>query len=73
LSAAKAARVAGASQALAAATAYSAGERRPGRLAPDLFAAYLDGKTTLRPYANLIGVDTDSLRDDVEHSASTES
>lgn len=67
-----AAKAAGASQALAAATAYSAEERRPGLLAPDLFAAYLDGKTTLRPYANLIGVDTDSLREELERSAGTE-
>lgn len=73
LSAAKAARLAGASHTLAAATAFSAEERRPGLLTTDLFAAYLDGRTTLRPYANLIGVDTDSLRDDLERSASTES
>lgn len=73
VSATQAARVAGTSPVLAAATAYSVEERRPGLLTTDLFTAYLDGKTTLRPYANLIGVDPDSLRDDLECSAGAES
>ncbi|WP_380659309.1 helix-turn-helix domain-containing protein [Sinosporangium siamense] len=36
--------------------------RMPVPLLRAAFQAYADGKTTLRPYANLIGVDTDTLR-----------
>ncbi len=68
MSAAQAARLAGAAEAMAAATAYSTEPRRPGLLARDLFAAYLDERTTLRPYANLLGVDTVTLRAELERS-----
>ncbi|AQZ65609.1 Transcriptional regulator, TetR family [[Actinomadura] parvosata subsp. kistnae] len=37
--------------------------RIPAPLVRTTFHAYADGKTTLRPYANLIGVDTDTLRE----------
>lgn len=36
--------------------------RTPVPLVRTTFQAYADGKATLRPYANLIGVDTDTLR-----------
>ncbi|GAA2205637.1 ImmA/IrrE family metallo-endopeptidase [Nonomuraea monospora] len=36
--------------------------RVPAPLVRMTFQAYADGKATLRPYANLIGVDTDTLR-----------
>lgn len=68
MSAAQAARLAGAAEAMAAATAYSTEPRRPGLLSRDLFAAYLDERTTLRPYANLLGVDTVTLRAELERS-----
>lgn len=60
---------AGMSADLAAATANSTNPRRPGLLARDLFAAYLDGKATLRPYAQLLGVETGQIRADLERSA----
>jgi Zn-dependent peptidase ImmA (M78 family) len=66
MSAATAARLAGASTALAAATAYSTEARHPGLLARDLFSAYLDEKTTLRPYARLLRVGAEQLRSDLE-------
>lgn len=68
LSASQAARMAGAADSMAAATAYSTEPRRPGLLARDLFAAYLDERTTLRPYASLLQVDTATLRDELERS-----
>ncbi|MEV4011922.1 XRE family transcriptional regulator [Nonomuraea angiospora] len=37
--------------------------RIPAPLVRTTFQAYADGKATLRPYANLIGVDTDTLRE----------
>ncbi|WP_034593964.1 XRE family transcriptional regulator [Hamadaea tsunoensis] len=36
-------------------------QRLPTRLVGDLFAAYQEGATTLRPLANLLGVDVDDL------------
>ena len=36
--------------------------RPPGLLVRDAYAAYEAGATTLRPYANLLGVDVDDLR-----------
>lgn len=66
MSAAAAARRAGTPTALAAATAYSTETRHPGLLARDLFSAYLDQKTTLRPYARLLGVGAELLRSDLE-------
>lgn len=40
--------------------------RPPGLLAKDALSAYLSGRTTLRPYANLLGRDFDALRRDLE-------
>lgn len=68
MTAVEAGRVAGVGPQVGAAAAYSTSERRPGLLARDLFAAYLDERTTLRPYANLLGVDTDTLRADLERN-----
>ena len=62
MSAAQAARSSGDPTAMARATAYATEPRRPGLLSRDLFAAYVDGRTTLRPYASLLGVDTATLR-----------
>jgi Zn-dependent peptidase ImmA (M78 family)/transcriptional regulator with XRE-family HTH domain len=68
LSAKQATQLAGAPEELAAATRYATAPRRPGLLDRDLFTAYLDERTTLRPYANLLGVDVAKLRDDLERS-----
>ncbi|WP_125616613.1 helix-turn-helix domain-containing protein [Specibacter cremeus] len=43
--------------------------RPPAALARDLFAAYSDGETTLRPYATLLGVDPAELRAGLEATA----
>lgn len=72
LSAKQAARLAGAQDQLAAVTAYATEPRGPGLLTRDLFTAYLDEKTTLRPYAQLVGVDPNALRDDLERAAEQE-
>ncbi len=40
--------------------------RPPGLLLRDAYAAYESGATTIRPYANLLGVDADELRQDLE-------
>lgn len=68
MSAAQAARASGDASVMARATAYATEPRRPGLLARDLFAAYVDGKTTLRPYASLLGVDSATLRADLERN-----
>jgi len=66
MSAKEAARLAKAPASIGSATAYATEPRNPGLLARDLFTAYLDEKTTLRPYANLLGVDAERLRQDLE-------
>ncbi|MEQ7007890.1 XRE family transcriptional regulator [Actinopolymorpha sp. B17G11] len=43
--------------------------RLPAALVRDTFTAYLDGKATLRPFANLVGVDVDILRRALETPA----
>lgn len=68
MSAKQAARLAGMPASIAAATAYATEPRNPGLLARDLFTAYLDEKSTLRPYANLLGVDAAQLRHDLERA-----
>lgn len=68
MSAKSAARMAEAPTSIGAATAYSTEPRNPGLLARDLFTAYVEDKTTLRPYASLLGVDAAKLRDDLERS-----
>ncbi|MEP7161506.1 MAG: XRE family transcriptional regulator [Dermatophilaceae bacterium] len=72
MSAAQAARASGDATLMARATAYATERRHPGLLSRDLLAAYLDGKTTLRPYASLLGVDTATLRADLERSDDAE-
>jgi Zn-dependent peptidase ImmA (M78 family)/transcriptional regulator with XRE-family HTH domain len=42
--------------------------RPPGLLLRDSYAAYQSGNATLRPYANLLGVDADELRAQLESS-----
>ncbi len=68
MSAKSAARLVEEPMSIGTATAYSTEPRHPGLLARDLFTAYVEDKTTLRPYANLLGVDSDKLRDDLERS-----
>lgn len=43
-------------------------ERRPELLGADLYRAYLEGRTTLRPYARLMDVDVEILRASVEEA-----
>lgn len=68
MSAAQAARASGDASVMARATAYATEPRGPGLLSRDLFAAYVDGKTTLRPYASLLRVDSATLRADLERN-----
>jgi len=68
MSAADAARLCGETTALAAASDYATSPRRPGLLSRDLFAAYVNRRTTLRPYASLLGVDSGILRRELERS-----
>jgi hypothetical protein len=51
---------------LAEAGTRSAQLRPPGLLSRDLYTAYLQGRTTLRPYASLIGTDTRALRAEMD-------
>lgn len=53
---------------VAARSAASTRPRPPGLLAKDLFDAYTSGETTLRPYARLLGVSPQELRDSLESS-----
>lgn len=71
MSAKEAARLADEGALLAEATTSSLTERAPARLAADLLAAYLDGTSTLRPYAVLMQVDTETLRARLERDAVT--
>ncbi len=66
MTAKRAASLAGAECSLSEAAAYSSTPRVPRPLAHDLFTAYLKGATTLRPYANLLGVDASVLREGIE-------
>jgi Zn-dependent peptidase ImmA (M78 family)/transcriptional regulator with XRE-family HTH domain len=45
--------------------------RPPGLLVRDTYAAYESGAATLRPYANLLGVDVDELRQALESEHGT--
>lgn len=51
---------------LAEAGTRSAQLRPPGLLSRDLYTAYLQGRTTLRAYASLIGMDTRALRAEMD-------
>ena len=66
LSAAKAATITGRGEELARRVALANTPRPPGLLVRDAYAAYETGATTLRPYANLLGVDVDELRQALE-------
>ncbi|MGO9298197.1 MAG: ImmA/IrrE family metallo-endopeptidase [Streptosporangiaceae bacterium] len=66
MTAAKAAAAAGRSDAFARQVAEANTPRPPGLLVRDAYAAYETGATTLRPYAKLLGVDTDELRQSLE-------
>lgn len=57
---------------LSEATRRSTTARPPGLLAKDLMQAYLDGRTTLRLYAGLLGVETEALRRTLEEADSGE-
>lgn len=61
LTSAKAADLAGCNAAFAEAVHRASSPRIPGLLLRDSFAAYQAGDATLRPYANLIGVEVDAL------------
>jgi Zn-dependent peptidase ImmA (M78 family)/transcriptional regulator with XRE-family HTH domain len=65
-SAAVAARTAGRSAEFARRVTESRRARPPGLLVRDSYAAYEMGAATLRPYANLIDVDVDTLRTALE-------
>src|SRR6266699_2212774 len=66
VSAAKAATIAGRGEELARRVTLANTPRPPGLLVRDAYAAYETGATTLRPYANLLGVDVDELRQALE-------
>lgn len=46
--------------------------RPPGLLARDTWAAYRDGKATLRPYANVVGIEVEALRASLESTGEPE-
>ena len=66
ITAAKAATIAGRGEEFARRVADANTPRPPGLLVRDAYAAYETGATTLRPYANLLGVDVDELRQALE-------
>jgi Zn-dependent peptidase ImmA (M78 family)/transcriptional regulator with XRE-family HTH domain len=66
LTAARAASMTGRSEEFARHVAEAKTPRPPGLLVRDTYAAYDSGSTTLRPYANLMGVDVETLRDALE-------
>ncbi|WP_331452051.1 helix-turn-helix domain-containing protein [Streptomyces sp. SS162] len=66
MTASEAARLAGRNEEFARRTALAQESRLPGLLVRDTRAAYDAGKSTLRPYATLLGVDVDELRSTIE-------
>jgi Zn-dependent peptidase ImmA (M78 family) len=68
---AKAATMAGRGQDFARWVTESSTPRPPGLLVRDTYAAYESGASTLRPYANLLGVDVDELRRALESEHGT--
>lgn len=66
ISGAKAASIAGCAEEFARWVTDANRLRLPGILVRDAYAAYESGATTLRPYANLLGVDVDDLRRELE-------
>lgn len=71
LTAAKAASITGRSDEFARRVADASAARPPGLLVRDAYAAYEAGATTIRPYANLLGIDADELRQALEASEGT--
>jgi Zn-dependent peptidase ImmA (M78 family)/transcriptional regulator with XRE-family HTH domain len=69
ISGAAAARLAGRTDEWAHRVDQASSPRRPGLLLRDTYSAYAAGATTLRPYANLLGVDVDGLRAALEADA----
>ena len=66
ITAARAASIAGRGEEFAQAVIEANKQRPPGLLVRDAYAAYETGAATLRPYANLLGVDVDELRRELE-------
>lgn len=66
LTGAKAASTAGRGKEFAHRVAQAGTPRPPGLLVRDTYAAYESGAATLRPYANLLGVDADDLKRTLE-------
>ncbi|GLY32539.1 XRE family transcriptional regulator [Kineosporia sp. NBRC 101731] len=66
LSSAKAAAMAGRSAVYAGLVSKASRPRPPGLLCRDAYQAYETGEATLRPYAALLGVGVDSLRESLE-------
>jgi Zn-dependent peptidase ImmA (M78 family) len=62
LTAAKAASITGRSEEFAQRVADASSARPPGLLVRDAYKAYETGATTIRPYANLLGIDADELK-----------
>jgi Zn-dependent peptidase ImmA (M78 family) len=73
LTAAKAASVAGRVEEFARRVADANGARPPGLLVRDAYKAYEIGAITLRPYASLLGVDVEELRQALEVDSVDES
>jgi Zn-dependent peptidase ImmA (M78 family) len=68
---AKAANLADRGQQFARRVTEASTPRPPGLLVRDTYAAYESGATTLRPYADLLGVDVDELRRALESEQGT--
>jgi Zn-dependent peptidase ImmA (M78 family)/transcriptional regulator with XRE-family HTH domain len=66
ITASRAASIAGRGDEFAQAVTEANRLRPPGLLARDAYAAYEAGAATLRPYANLLGIDVDDLRRELE-------
>ena len=66
ITAARAAALAGRSEEFARRVAEASTARPPGLLVRDAYLAYESGATTLRPYATLLAVDVDELRQALE-------
>jgi Zn-dependent peptidase ImmA (M78 family)/transcriptional regulator with XRE-family HTH domain len=66
ISGAKAASLAGRAREWGQRVAEANSPRPPGLLVRDAYVAYESGAATLRPYANLLGVDVDALREALE-------
>lgn len=69
MTALRAAQLAGAAGEFSQWLAAASRSRVPGYLARDSFQSYVDGQATLRPYAQLVGVDVDNLRASIEDAA----